>query len=228
MDPDRVILDMQAIPVLAIGICRTRHGNTHTGVAYRNAKRKLRFFHQAFHHVTRDGDIALESEQMGGPFFSVIPSVEEDRARAIAGFWEFLAGRGEQIGYALRDDPDALFDPNTGILVLSDGKGLSCSTFVLALFRSVRFPLIDTTGWPTDRPGDREAQEQLVLFLQQHCDNVEHVEAVRQEIGCERVRPEEIAGAGLSRKLPVRHAEAEDAGLFIRGGLHILGLQIQE
>jgi hypothetical protein len=228
MDPDRLTLDAQTIPFLAIGICRTSHGNTHTGVAYRNAKAEVRFFHQAFHHVTREGPIAIESEQMGGPFFCVVLSVEEDRARAIAGFWEFIASLGEQIGYALRDDPDALFDPNTGTLVLPNGKGLSCSTFVLTLFRSVRLPLIDTAGWPSDRPGDREAQQTLVRFLEQHCGDREHVEAVRREIGCERVRPEEIAGAGLSRRLPVRYPEVEDAGLFIRGGLHVLGLRLQE
>ncbi len=169
MNPDRITLDPDDIAFIAVGVCRTIHGNTHTGVAYRNAAGEVRFFHQAFHHVIRDGPIVGESNQIGGPFYCVVPAVEEDRARAIAGFWEFVAGRGEQIGYALRDDPEALFDPNTGTLILPNGKGLSCSTFVLILFRSVRFPLIDTTGWPADRPGDREAQTSLVRVLEQLC-----------------------------------------------------------
>lgn len=228
MNPDHLTLDVQSIPFLAIGIGRTSRGNLHTGVAFRNADGEVRFFHQAFHHITRAGSIAEESEQLGGPFFCVVPPVEADRARAIAGFWDFIASRGEQIGYSLRDDPYAHFDPNTGVLILANGNGLSCSTFVLALFRSVRLPLLDSTGWPVDRPGDRETQQELVRLLELHCGDQDHVEAVRQEIGCERVRPEEIAGAGLWRQFPVRYPEAEDAGLFIRGGLHVLGLRLEK
>src|SRR5262249_27060853 len=139
--------------------------------------------------------------------------------------WEFIANRRESIGYALRYDPHALFDPVTGRLTLPEGRGLSCSTFVLVLFRSARFPLIDTTGWPITRPGDREAQEKILNILERTCPDPDHVEGVRQEIqkGCERVRPEEVAGAALFDAPMVPYPDAEDAGLFIRGGLCLLG-----
>jgi hypothetical protein len=225
MNPGHVTLNSGQIPFIAVGICKTDRGNTHTGVAYRHSDGTVHFFHQAWHHITRDEQIASESAAMHGPFFCVIPAMEADRARAIAGFWEFVASKRERIGYALRDDPDALFEPGTGLLTLPNGLGLSCSTFVLVLFRSVRFPIIDTTGWPVDRPGDREAQERLLQVLERNCDDRNHVEAVRREIqnGCERVRPEEVAGAVLYPTLPVRHPEAEDAGLFILGGLCLHG-----
>jgi hypothetical protein len=226
MNPAHVVLDAEQIPSVAIGICRTDHGNTHTGVAYRHSDGSVHFFHQAWHHVTRDAPIAGERAAMNGPFFCVMPDVEPDRAQAIAAFWDFIASRKETIGYALRHDPHALFDPQTGRLTMATGIGLSCSTFVLVLFRSVRFPLIDTTGWPVDRPGDREAQEKLLEVLDTTCMDRTHIESVRQEIatGCERVRPEEIAGAALYDALPVQHPQAEDAGLFIRGGLCLLAL----
>src|SRR5262249_13248853 len=126
-------------------------------------------FHQAWHHITRDAPIASESAAMNGPFFCVMPAIEPDRARAIAAFWEFIASRNETIGYALRHDPHALFDPQTGRLTMPTGVGLSCSTFVLVLFRSVRFPLVDTAGWPVSRPGDREFQEMLLEVLDKTC-----------------------------------------------------------
>lgn len=223
MNPDHLALTSQQISFIAVAICRTRHGNTHTGVAYRAMTGDVQCFHQAWDHITRNGPIDTESNHMEGPFFCVSPTVETDRARAIAAFWEFVAGQGETIGYALRDDPDAHFDENTGRLVLLNGNGLSCSTFVLALFRSVSFPYIDTTGWPIDRAGDREAQERLMRVLEHTCLNKNHIDQVKQEIGCERIRPEEVAGAALSESLPVRHPDAEDAGHYICGALAALG-----
>lgn len=222
MNPNHIIFASNQIKLIAVGICRTDRGNTHTGVAYRHSNGKVHFFHQAWDHDTRDNPIAAESQQMGGPFFCITPTIEDDRAMAIASFWEFVASRGEQIAYALRDDPEALFDPNTGMLAIPNGRGLSCSTFVLVLFRSVRFPYIDTTGWPVNRPGDAEFQARLVNFLDNCCDDKEHVEAVRMEIGCERIRPEEVAGAALYLDLPVRYHCAEDAGIFVRGSLCVL------
>lgn len=188
---------------------------------------EVHFFHQPWHHDTRDGPIGSENARMGGPFFCVVPAVEPDRARAIAGFWAFIASRGEQIGYALlgyalRDDTEAVFDPNTGLLAMPHGRGLSCSTFVLVLFRSVRLPYIDTVDWPVHRPGDREAQEWLVQNFEVPCNDRAHVEWFRGEIGCERVRLEEVAGAALFPVLPVRHPDVEDAGIFFRGGLCVL------
>ncbi len=134
-----------------------------------------------------------------------------------------IANEGEQIAYALQDDPNALFDPNTGRLTLPNGRGLTCSTFVLVLFRSVDFPFIDTTDWPQNRPGDREAEDELVRFLErQYSHDQEHIEGVRREIGSCRVRPEEVAGAALYQVLAVRYPQAEDGGLLIRGGLAVL------
>jgi hypothetical protein len=219
MNPDHVAINFHQIEYIAIGIGRTGYGTTHTGVAYRHSDGLVHLFHQAFHCDTKDGPIGREATSIQGPFFCVVPKVEPDRASAIAGLWEFIAKTGQPIGYALKDDEEAVFNEDTGRLVMPNGIGLSCSTFVLALFRSAKFPIIDTHGWPTNRPGDREAQESLVTMLEMLCNDASHVEAVRKEIGCERIRPEEIAGAALYSGPSVRYQEVEDAGLFILGGL---------
>ena len=224
MNIRHVVLQSDKIEHVAVAICRTSRGNTHTGVVYRHSDKTVHLFHQAWDHDTKDQPISDGSAEMGGPFFCVIPKLHPVRASAIAGFWEMVASRGEQIAYALRDDPEALFDSDTHKLTLPNGRGLSCSTFVLVLFRSVSFYLIDATGWPINRPGDKEWLEFLVKLLEETCDDEEHVEAVKQEVadGCIRIRPEEVAGAAMRSAYPVRHPEAEDAGLFILGGLGIL------
>jgi hypothetical protein len=213
-----IIANPQQIPFVAVGVSRMRHGNTHTGVVYRHSNGQVHYFHQAWDHDTRDGEISAEVASLGGTFLSVMVVLEDVRARAVALSWEIAASRNKDIGYALADDPDALFDPHTGILVLPNGRGLSCSTFVLALLRSARIPWINTKEWPANnkRAGDREWLEFLVKRLEETCQDKEHVERVRQEVrnGCIRVRPEEVAGAGLYEHHPVCFPMAAEGGEF--------------
>jgi hypothetical protein len=215
MNLDRIVLDASSLDVVAVAICRTGHGNTHTGVVYRDFDGRLLLFHQAWQHETRNEPLDGARTDLGGSFLCVSPDIDRDRARNLAALCELIAATGEPIAYALRDDPEALFDEHTGRLTLPNGKGLSCSTFVLALFRSARLPLVDTTDWPTDRPGDRAFQELLVHILEHTGASPDHVAAVRTEIGCARIRPEEVAGAALFSALPVRHPGAEAAGLVL-------------
>lgn len=222
MVPGQIRVDPAQVAAIAVGICRTGYGNMHTGVVYKNDA-GVWFFHQAMHFHTVKQAIAEAVADLAGPFCCVVPAaVELERAKAVAGFWDFIAARGEPIAYALQDDPHATFDENTGKLVLPNGRGLSCATFVLVLFRAARLTLVDTTAWPTDRAGDKTAQEMIVKILDGYCKDRNHVEEVRKEIGCERVRPEEVAGSALYEKNPVRHREAEDAGHFILGNIHML------
>jgi hypothetical protein len=66
-----------------------------------------------------------------------------------------------------------------------------------------------------DRPGDRAFQELVVHILERTGASSDHVAAVRTEIGCARIRPEEVAEAALFSALPVRHPSAEAAGRLL-------------
>jgi hypothetical protein len=212
MNLDRIVLDDSSLDVVALAICRTVHGNTHTGLVYRDFDGRLLLFHQAWHHDTRNEPLDAARTDLGGPLLCVRPDIGRDRARNLAALCELISATGEAIAYALRDDPEALFDEHTGRLTLPSGKGLSCSTFVMVLFRSARLPLLDTTDWPADRPGDREFQELQVHVLERSGASPDHVAAVRTEIACARIRPEEVAGAALFSTLPVRFPSAEAGG----------------
>jgi len=94
MNPAHVALRPAQIPDIAVAVCRTHHGNCHTGVVYRKETGDLRLFHQALDHDTRDEPLESGSQDMGGPFFCIVPPVEPDRAIAIAELWEFVASCG--------------------------------------------------------------------------------------------------------------------------------------
>ena len=186
----------------------------------------LRFLEQGFHHFTRNEPVQNSIQQYGGVFLFAVPDLEEDRARNVAGMCRLIAKwlvdkRLSGFAYALKLDDEALFDPFTGELAMPNGVGLSCSTFVIVVFRSSRVRFIDFEGWPV-RPGDVAAQERLVNLLDNWRDqgraSAEHVEKVRNEIGCVRARPEEVAGVCIL-DLPGNYPAAESAGDAILAAL---------
>ena len=68
---------------------------------------------------------------------------------------EYQAG-GRRLAYALRYT-DGHFHPETMELMTTDGRGLTCATFVLAVFASRRQQLVRTEEWPY-RAEDTEYQ----------------------------------------------------------------------
>ena len=66
MNPGHITLNSEQIAFIAVGICRTMHASTHTGVAFRHSDGDVRFFHQAWHHQTRSEPIAGSGGSDGG------------------------------------------------------------------------------------------------------------------------------------------------------------------
>lgn len=228
MDLSRIKRNEEHVPYVAVGVCITGR-NIHTGIVHRELDGTTRFLEQGFHYNTRNDPVRKSVQDYEGLFLFVVPDLEEDRARNVAGMCrliaKYLVGKGlNGFAYALKLDEEARFDPFTGELAMPNGAGLSCSTFVIVVFRSARVRFIDFENWPV-RPGDITAQSGLVDMLdvwrKQGRATSEHVEKVRNEIGCVRARPEEIAGMCLLR-LPGKYPAAEVAGEAI---LHSLNEQ---
>ena len=217
MDVSRIKRSEEDVRHVAVGICDTG-SNTHTGIVHRD-RGTVRLLEQGFHHCTRNDPVQTSVERYRGLFLFVVPDLEEDRARNVAGMCRLIAKhlvneKSSGFAYALRFDEEARFDQFTGELAMPNGIGLSCSTFVIVVFRSARIRFIDFENWPV-RPGDVLAQKQLVEMLLNWRDrghaSPEHVEKVRGEIGCVRARPEEIAGVCMLN-LPGKYPAAETAG----------------
>ena len=197
----RIKRKAEEVPYIAVGVCDTGE-NTHTGVVHRDIDGTVRFLEQGFHELTRNDPVDSSVQGCEGIFLYGIPDIEADRARNIAGLCRLIAkyltaNNLPGYAYALRFDEDAMFDSVTGRLIMPNGVGLSCSTFVIAVFRSARVRFISFENWP-QRTGDIPAQKRLVSVLdgwqRRGIVSKQHVDAVRKEIGCVRARPEELAG----------------------------------
>jgi hypothetical protein len=92
----------------------------------------------------------------------------------------------------------------------STRHGLTCATFVLAVFHQAGLPLVRYDSWPVNRPGDAEWQESIVNLLERTGAAPEHIAKVKTEIGAVRYRPEEVAGAATSVSIPAEFPSASE------------------
>ncbi|MDH0275300.1 MULTISPECIES: hypothetical protein [Stenotrophomonas] len=110
----------------------------------------------------------------------------------------------------LENNPDTIpysvSHPMGGVMFKDDkwageapGMGLTCATFVVALFDELGIPFIDSSSWQ-ERDGDAEWKSEILMYLR-NCPGVapEHVEAQMNSLGATvRIRPSDVFAAGRS------------------------------
>lgn len=162
----------------------------HSGILYRLPNEEPRILHLAFHHD-------LQDEPAAPPYRWSELGLDEVNKEILTEILARIAHRNPQIAYGF-DANGVAIDPDTGDVTPGPpGKGLTCSTFVNAVLRAYGFELIDITDWP-QRVDDIPFHNTIVGYLNGKASS-EHVDAVRQDIGARRLRPDEVVGAG---KLP--------------------------
>jgi len=209
-------------PACHVAIRNLGDGQFHVGIVY-HEKAKLRLLHFAWHY-------RLETE----PFTSLeyacaTPPLSDDRMRFLSALCRRIAAQRPRIPYAIRWRAGTRFSKDGSIFVPhADCQGLTCATFILAVFGSIGVRLLDELTWKT-RPSDIAWQRSILGVLEAQLGNAEHrkhvvlagelkkhIEHVRREVGSLRYRPEEVAGACTVAVLPADFEQASRAGLVIR------------
>ena len=107
------------------------------------------------------------------------------------------------------------------------GDGLTCATFVMAIFREFGIELLDTSNWPV-RGTDLLWLSKTISFLETwgekeraegrgDPDLPDHISALRNSATALRFRPQEVAGAAWSEMHPIDFQTAEILGTGIIG-----------
>jgi hypothetical protein len=115
------------------------------------------------------------------------------------------------IGLAIRDAGAG----EGGVIDLRTSLGLTCSSFVLVLFQAARVPLLDARSWDSDRSpphvaADEAAQRTIVEALRRQ--DPAPASRVERDVGCTRVRAEEVAAASTFALRPASFREVEPVG----------------
>lgn len=212
---------LETICHVAIAIREFELGRRHTGLFFRVAEEgQVEFLHLAWHC-----DLQLESS-FSDKYCWIDPDIPKPRLRQVAALCDDIvaANLTDGIPYA-SGSPIGAFDDQTNRFLLGPTRaGLTCASFVLAVFERAKLRLVNYSGWP---PPDHED----ISFQQFVLDNLrgrpgvsaEHITAVEREIGTSvRYRPEHVAGAAAIRgRRPVKYISAKAIGCdivrFLRG-----------
>jgi hypothetical protein len=193
----------------------------HIGVLYRVAENEtIRLLHLAWHHD-------LRSEELKPQYVCwVRPAIEDDRAMAVASFCRRIWKQNQrsQVPYAF-SHPNDFFDTSGNLIKGPAKTGLTCASFVLAVFNGARIPLADLTTWPAPTPEDQKRQlELLQKLIDDPLVDREHVEAAKGELDNTRYHPLDVAGAGAADDLPASYNFASKIGTEIRSLLDMISL----
>ena len=167
---------------------------------------------QAWHFQTRCQEFDAFVESSPVPVLWSRPGFDNDSAEDLATIARLVARRlvDNQLPYALALR-DAHMDED-GVIDLRASLGLSCSSFLVVMFRAARVPLLDLTTWEAQRTEarrseDSAAQTRIVEFLRPR--HREHAQRVEAEVGCTRIRAEEVAAGSTFEQRPVTLRDTE-------------------
>ena len=191
---------LSSIAHAAVAIRTVDPGQRHVGVLHRDVgSDEVLLLHLAWHHD-------LRNQSPGKSYFWIDIPLPTRRLRQVAAICRKVwRSNGRAVPYAF-SPPNDCFDQLTGRFLIGPSRfGLTCATFVLAVFEAAGLPLVQYETWPIHRAGDREWQEHVVRQLQESNPpaSAEHIVAVQGQIGGERFRPEEVAAAASVEELPV-------------------------
>jgi hypothetical protein len=156
----------------------------------------------------------MRLDNVDATFYWVEHKIDQLRLYGVLAFCDLIIQANPAgIPYAF-DSPSDCFDSETGQFLLGPSKkGLTCATFVLAIFHAVGLRLLDLTGWPK-REEDARWQESIINLLRGRASQ-EHIDAVTSQVGAVRVRPEEVAGASAAEIHPIGFANANALAIEI-------------
>jgi len=219
--PDRVraLTDATVDEVSTIALVIKAGAGTqrHVGILHKDpddARASVQLLDLRWHH-----EVGAQAPRLPSRYLWAVPSVEPEIAYVLAKLCKKIADqyvRGDRrLAYALKY-AGATFDRGAGIFMNEAGRGLTCATFVMAVFASHGAPLLHWAEWQP-REEDRAWQAQVVQALRDCGADEGHVTAVNEEAqqGATRFRPEEVAAAGVCDTLPLGFTEAERIGKFI-------------
>jgi hypothetical protein len=202
------------IPGVAIAITEVDDQQRHVGILHKEGTDgHVALLHLAWHLVLKNSD--------PGPHYAWVEcSIHPIRAQMVAALCrEVFRANERTLRYAFSPPRDC-FDHDTGAYLFGPTQhGLTCSSFVLAVFHSAGLPLVRYDTWPLNRPGDDTWRERIIAALENPdlthpAATTDHINAIRSQANSTRFRPEEVAGAAAC-EIPAAFAEASDLALDI-------------
>ena len=187
---------------IGIAIKHIGSGQNHVGILYLRDE-EPRFCHLAFHFDLRDEPPqkdyywddcnSLVDDPVNGKLF-IAKMIRVSEAKKVISYGFHFAG--------------APFAPDGNFIDFPEvGMGMTCATFVVAVFHSFGFPIVIGETW-LGRNDDAAWQTGMISILERCGASKEHVEAAKDFVGAARYRPEEVAVAATHPEPPLSYGDA--------------------
>lgn len=200
-----------AVDFTGLAVRRTGNDQWHVALLYKVDRKPAALRHQCEHNGALDA--APDS------FFDLwldIAALSSLNKRLIAN--KLSKARGDKIPYGIGYSEGADYlDGKTlkYLLPHAEGRGLTCATYVLAVFETLGFQPFDRSTWQP-REQDSEWQSRTVGSLSnKHPSDDDHFKAERANVGGPRYRPEQLAGAAAARQWPISQERSDELATAI-------------
>ena len=185
------------------------HDQCHVGIIYKAEDDPIPYLlHLAWHfYLKNDPDIPLE-------YIWVDLPLDELNKTVIAQYCKHISIKNSDGKIPYGFNIEGRFFDRSGSWIGAEGTGLTCATFILAVFREMSLPLLKTEEWPI-RSDDEAWQRKILTDLLMYGASTEHVTKQQSNFGGARFRPTEVFGAATSENTPVGYDEAVDLAATI-------------
>lgn len=208
----------------------TSEQQLHCGITYKSDESKFNVLHLAWHHL-----LCHETSPQNFKAFSWVSiPLHLERASTIPPMCQLILernatqrekgnGNKDKIAYGIRYKGSEFL--KDGQLSLGEGCcGLTCATFVMAVFHSCRIEIIDYGDNWILREEDADWQQDIIARLQKAKNERgadsgitdEHIESIKQEVGCARFRPEEVAASLQFDPMPAKFEDIIKMGAEVK------------
>ncbi len=186
-----------------VGIGMKRNlDQSHIGILYERAPGNINMCHLGWHYVFQNRKVNSSYYWMDCSCFDDPDESMFVRSRLAA------VNENTRIAYGFATDPHC-FDSDFNLPLKPVGWGLTCASFVLAVFEVLGFQLLDYNTWVIR--DDDEAWQKEIIFKIVHLDETQ-AQAMQLYIGSFRFRPEEVAAGAVSHvnEMPIQFLSAVD------------------
>lgn len=187
--------------LLGVAISSIHQNQRHVGLIYSDDNNQPQLCHLAWHHKLKD-------EPLPPQYLWGVSGLDQFNKPFMAAYVSLLKQNSTPVPYGIdyADYSGLYFDDQGNYIEQPIGRGLTCATFILAVFNRKGFNLLQTATWP-QRQDDVNWQNQIISTLSNQATS-EHVEAMKQNIGAIRFRPEEVAAGVISEDIPLDFTSA--------------------
>lgn len=196
---------------IAIGIPNLEHPQQrHVGLIYSDGEYPPRFCHLAWHYTLCDEH--LPTEYLWGQ-----SGLDQINKIFMAAYVMQLQQNAQSVPYGISYTTPC-FDINGKYISQPIGQGLTCATFILAVFESKGIYLLNRDAWQT-RDDDEEWQNQIMDLLSRRA-SPEHIEAMKSNLGDVRFRTEEVTAGFISDAAPLNFESATEIAAEILNDIY--------